>query len=272
MKDGSADVIDLRRRRVLLAAALAAVGARWPVIAGPNGPGGAGAVLPEGSGPGQDVLVLGAGIAGLVSAFELHRAGCRVRVLEARERVGGRCWTLRGGDRFAEMGGAEQRCPFPAGDYLNPGANRILPTQVGVLSYCHSLGVPLEFYASGPLGQNWLLRRTPGHPLTGQRVRFRELDWDEIGYAMQRLVQLLEPAAAASDDDRLLADWARRFGALDPSGQYRGSAARGWRVAPGAVETPGELSSPFPRADVWSLGPLAAAPGWVNSGRFPTPC
>jgi len=40
-----------------------------------------------------DILVLGAGAAGLAAAAELARAGARVLVLEARERIGGRCWT-----------------------------------------------------------------------------------------------------------------------------------------------------------------------------------
>ncbi|HEY3850023.1 MAG TPA: FAD-dependent oxidoreductase, partial [Steroidobacteraceae bacterium] len=45
------------------------------------------------------VLVLGAGIAGLVAAYELRKAGYRVQVLEYNSRAGGRNWTLRGGDR-----------------------------------------------------------------------------------------------------------------------------------------------------------------------------
>ena len=40
-------------------------------------------VLPKQSGRGQSVVVLGAGIAGLVSAYELQRAGYQVTVLEA---------------------------------------------------------------------------------------------------------------------------------------------------------------------------------------------
>ena len=54
------------------------------------------------------VVVVGAGLAGLTAAFELDRKGWDVTVLEARDRVGGRCRTfrreLRGG-QVAEAGG-----------------------------------------------------------------------------------------------------------------------------------------------------------------------
>jgi len=39
------------------------------------------------------VVVIGAGFAGLAAADELHALGCKVVVLEARKRIGGRCWT-----------------------------------------------------------------------------------------------------------------------------------------------------------------------------------
>jgi monoamine oxidase len=42
-----------------------------------------------------DVLVIGAGAAGLAAARDLSVVGLSVRVLEARERVGGRVNTLR---------------------------------------------------------------------------------------------------------------------------------------------------------------------------------
>ena len=54
------------------------------------------------------MVVIGAGLAGLVCAFELQRAGHRVTVLEARNRTGGRVYTVRKGflsGQHAEGGG-----------------------------------------------------------------------------------------------------------------------------------------------------------------------
>ncbi|GAB4579633.1 MAG: hypothetical protein Fur0022_23710 [Anaerolineales bacterium] len=53
------------------------------------------------------VTIIGAGLAGLSAALELHRAGFPTIVLEARERVGGRVITVRGFEdgQYAEGGG-----------------------------------------------------------------------------------------------------------------------------------------------------------------------
>jgi len=41
----------------------------------------------------ERIVVLGAGMAGLVAARLLHDSGFKVTLLEARERIGGRVWT-----------------------------------------------------------------------------------------------------------------------------------------------------------------------------------
>ena len=54
-----------------------------------------------------EVVVVGAGLGGLTAAYRLAQAGVRVRLYEARDRVGGRCWTARGfaDGQHAEHGG-----------------------------------------------------------------------------------------------------------------------------------------------------------------------
>src|ERR1700679_2802614 len=53
-------------------------------------------------GQGRQVVIIGAGIAGMVLALELLKSGYKPRILEARSRPGGRNWSLRGGDTVTE--------------------------------------------------------------------------------------------------------------------------------------------------------------------------
>lgn len=54
------------------------------------------------------VVVVGAGLAGLTAAYRLKQAGITAQLHEAADRVGGRCWTIRGAfadGQIAEHGG-----------------------------------------------------------------------------------------------------------------------------------------------------------------------
>ncbi len=80
-----------------------------------------------GVGKGVKVVILGAGIAGLVAAYELQALGYECTVLESRQRPGGRNWTVRGGDRVTFLDGTTQTCTWDEGNYQNFGPGRACP-------------------------------------------------------------------------------------------------------------------------------------------------
>ena len=58
---------------------------------------------------GATVLILGAGIAGMVAAYEMRKVGYNVQILEYNDRPGGRNWTLHAGDSYTELGGRTKK-------------------------------------------------------------------------------------------------------------------------------------------------------------------
>ena len=200
--------------------------------------------LPPGTGKGVKVVVLGAGIAGLVSAYELRKAGFDCTVLEARERPGGRNWTIRRGDRIDLSDSAAQQCTFDPGLYFNAGPGRIPSIHRTMLGYCRELGVSMEVEVN--TSRSALLESD--HAFGGAPVEQREALNDARGHVAELLAKAIRRGAldeeiTTEDRDRMLA-FLRNFGDLRPDYSYQGSERAGVKRFAGA-DTVEELREPL---------------------------
>jgi monoamine oxidase len=191
----------------------------------------------EGDPKGASVLILGAGLAGMTAALELRKAGYQVKVLEFNDRAGGRNWTLRGGDRFTELGGATQTCEFEKGLYINPGPWRIPYHHRALLDYCKRLNVALEPFIQ--LNHNAYLHATRAFDGTPQRIRAVKADFrgqlSELLAKVTRQGKLDE--AVTKEDQEILLQALKSWGALDRNYSYNANLHsaeyRGYATAPG---------------------------------------
>ena len=182
---------------------------------------------------GTRVVVLGAGVAGLCTAYELEKAGYSVTVLEARDRPGGRNWTARRGTRETSLAGGTQTCRFDEGQYMNVGPARI-PQHHTTLDYCRELGVEVEVFTNAN-AQSWYYNEpsaTVGGALAGQRVRHRTAKSDVFGYVSELLAKAvnqgaLDTALTAGDKEALIA-FLRSFGALTSANTYSPGGRTGY--------------------------------------------
>jgi monoamine oxidase len=188
-------------------------------------------------GGGRSVVILGAGIAGLVSAYELRRAGYRVTVLEARDRIGGRAWTVRGGTRIVQMGRADQHASFDPGLYFNAGPARLPSTHRVILGYARKFGVRLEPFVN--------LNRNAGWDFGGKVQPERRMVEDLRGHLAELLAKAIDQhaldQAVPKGELEMIRQFLNPYGSLDPKGVYVPSGGSGW-----AVEGGGYAQAPVP--------------------------
>jgi monoamine oxidase len=104
----------------------------------------------------KKVVIVGAGVAGLVAGYELKRAGHTPIILEGQERVGGRVYTLRQ--------------PFSDGLYAEVGAMRIPRAHKLTLEYIAKFGLKTnDFTMDNPKAYYYI---------GGQKVRIAEANAD----------------------------------------------------------------------------------------------
>ena len=146
---------EITRRTLLGGATAAGVGALTAGVLD----GAAAAATLQGSLPSRvDVVVVGAGISGLVAARQVARSGRSVLVVEARNRVGGRVLNHR----------------LPGGAVIESGGAFVGPTQDHIVALAQELKVPTfmeyndgksVYNSSGPLGRQEYDGTVPPDPL-----------------------------------------------------------------------------------------------------------
>jgi monoamine oxidase len=179
--------------------------------------------LPPSAGRGTKVIILGAGIAGLVCAYEMRRADFDCTVLEARERPGGRNWTLRRGSKLVFDDGTSQECAFDEGNYFNCGPARLPSIHKNILGYCKELGVELEVEVN--TSRSALLQND--NVFGGKSIRQGQVINDTRGYVAELLAKCVQKGALdlplTPDDQAAMMEFLKSYGALGKNYQYSGS-------------------------------------------------
>ena len=178
------------------------------------------------------VLILGGGLSGLVTGYELGKLGYDYQVLEARERVGGLQWTVRKGSEHTEPGGDRQVCTFDEGQYINVGPWRIPHSHHAVLDYCKELNVPLQVFLNESDANFFFYEGSAAGSLANKRVRMREVKADLAGQVNELLIKAIDQhkldSPLTAEDQKRLASYLVNQGYLDATTRtYKAFANRG---------------------------------------------
>jgi monoamine oxidase len=190
------------------------------------------------------VVILGAGLSGLVCAYELERAGYEVTVIEASPRIGGRNFTVRGGDFIDEMG-HPQVCDFDRHPnlYFNAGPARIAAQHRLILGYCKELEVALEYFMDGNR-QAWV--QDPNSD-DGRPVRAGEYIASARGFMTELVAKSIRrrefDKRFSAEDAELIFEYMRAYGDLQEDGTFTGSSRAGY--ASGGMTEPATYKTPL---------------------------
>lgn len=209
----------------------------------------------EGNVKGKKVLILGAGLAGLASAYELSKLGYDCTILEARTRTGGRCWSVKNGSVHSEEGRPSVRANFDDGLYFNAGPSRIPHNHELTLHYCKELGVPIQVYNN--VNESTYFFAEGKGPLSNRKVRSREIHNDIRGYMAEMLAKTMDnqlDAKFTKEDGQKIIEYLMAEGGLDPDKLYKASARRGYTTSPGAGNQAGKVAEAHQLADIISSG------------------
>ena len=184
-----------------------------------------------GIGKNQSVLILGAGVGGLATAYRLTQSGYDCRIYEAQNRAGGRSYTARRGNKVfeesEENGKTEQACQFDEGLYVNLGPGRIPYHHRRVINLCRELEVDLEVYVHTT---DTNLHRMAKGPLDKAYAR-RRIAYDTKGYIAELLAKAVNQRAfdheLSNEDKEKLLSLLQKFGDLNNRFKYTGSTRAG---------------------------------------------
>lgn len=219
----------------------------------------------QGAPNGKSIVILGAGLAGLTAAYELRKAGYRVKVLEYQNRGGGRSITVRGGDRYTEISGDVITCDFAEGNYLNPGPWRLPHHHYAVIHYCREFGVALEPF----IQENREAYLHSVNHFNGVPQRMGDVQSDMQGYTSQLLAKSLkqndlDQAVTAEDKEKLL-DWLKTWGVLNANYQYVASDTLAMQRSP-SIFPGGGLMPRWQSSQPLPLSTLLDARFWATMG------
>lgn len=190
------------------------------------------------------VVILGAGISGLVCAYELERAGYQVSIVEASPRIGGRNFTVRGGDVIDEMG-HRRVCQFDRNPnlYFNAGPARIAAQHRLLLGYCKELGVSLEYFMDGNR-QAWVQDPEADD---GRPIRAGEYIASARGFMTELVAKSIRRGdfdkRFSDEDAELIFEYMRSYGDLKDDGSYTGSSRAGYLS--GGMTEPAKYKAPL---------------------------